>query len=101
MATRAAATILFINRQILARADFGPGQKPVLTELWQQPRPDLDDFPSLVELALGLGPKPGRKVWVLSTDLWTQSLSVPFRTVAKLTEKELAQALSYELETLS
>ena len=77
MARRAATTIVLVTRQDLVRADFASGPNPALLELVVQPRPDLPDLAALVETALVLGPKAARQVWVLSSDLWTQTLALP------------------------
>src|SRR5262249_13915667 len=94
-------TLLLVTHQNLVRADFSGTSKPELLDSWDTARPDLDDLPSFVEAALALGGKPGRKVWVLTTDLWTQTLSMQARATAKLTGEDLSKALSFEVETLS
>ncbi len=99
MAKRAAITILLITRQGLVRADLSRQHR--LLGLWQQPRPELRDLPALAEAALQLGPKPGRLVWVLSTDLWTQTLELPAQKTAGISNAELAGALNFEVEALS
>lgn len=101
MAQRVHTTILLITRQTLVRADLSRGPKRQLLGLWQQPRPDLRDLPALAEAALLLGPKPGRRVWVLSTDLWIQTLELPVQKTTGLSESELAGALNFEIEALS
>lgn len=101
MFRRAATTLVLLTRQTILRADFSGGANPTLLGTWSEPRPGLDDLPSLVEAALVLGPKPGRKVWVLATDLWTQTLAMALRSTAKLSEEDLTRALSFEVETLS
>jgi hypothetical protein len=98
---RPSLTIVLIGREQLLRADFRGRGTPTLDELWEQPRPDFDDLPGLVEAALALGPQPGRQVLVLSTDLWTQSLSMALRATSRLEEDELVRALGFEVETLS
>ena len=101
MARRATTTIVLITRQALVRTDFRGGRQPVLANLWQQPRPELDDPSVLVEAALALGPKVGRQVFVLSTDFWSQTLPLPTSRTRGLTEEEVAGALNFEAETLS
>ena len=59
------------------RTDLSRGPRVSLQGVWKQPRPDLPDVASLVEAALHLGPRPARKVYVLTTDLWTQALEWP------------------------
>src|SRR5271154_6470118 len=101
MATRPATTILLITRNELVRADFSRGPKIALLNLWQQPRPDLPDFASLAEAALIQGPKPGKRVWIFSTDLWTQTLELPANKATGVSASELANALNFEAEALS
>src|SRR5262249_55421328 len=101
MAKRAATTIVLITRQGLLRADFSRGPKIALAGGWQQPRPDLPDLPALVDAALLQGPRPGKRVWVLSTDLWTQTLELATQKAAGIAPAELASALNFEAEALS
>ncbi len=101
MFRRPAVTLLLVTNQSIVRADFSGGVKPVLLESWDAPRPDLDDLPSFVEAALALGGKPGRKVWVLATEFWTQTLAMQARAAARLTGEDLSRALGFEVETLS
>jgi hypothetical protein len=98
---RAATTIVLITRQDLVRADFGSGTRPEVLNLVVQPRPDLPDVGALVDAALALAPKPGRNVWVLSADVWTQTLPLPTVRTASLSADELANALNFEAEGLS
>jgi len=101
MARRAATTIILITRQDLVRADFAAGSPPAIVNLVVQPRPDLPDLGALVEAGLWLGPKPARQVWVLSSDLWTQSLVLPAGRTAGMSDSDLASALNFEAEGLS
>ena len=101
MPRRPALTLIYVSRQTVARADFGGGRAPALAGRWDQPRPELPDIASTVEYALSLGPRPGRAVWVLATDLWTQTLALPMAKAAGLKPDALAQALNFEAESLS
>jgi hypothetical protein len=101
MKRRAATTIVLVTRQDLVRADFTSGPNPDLLELVVQPRPDLPDLAALVETALLLGPKPGRQVWVLSSDFWTQTLGLPAGRSAGLSDNDIANALNFEAEGYS
>jgi hypothetical protein len=96
--SRPATTILLLTRQVILRADFSRTNS--LVGVWTQPRPDGQEWPILVEVALGLGPKPGKMVFVLSSDLWTQTLSLPHGS-ASMSPTELASALNFEAEALS
>ncbi|MCG8650177.1 MAG: hypothetical protein MI861_10100, partial [Pirellulales bacterium] len=45
--------------------------------------------------------KIGKRVLVLSTDFWTQVVSMPLRSVVGLSTTDLMQTLKFEVETLS
>ena len=97
MVARPVNTILLITRDELARADVRRG---VLT-VWRQSRPAVDDFPSLVEAALRLGGRRPGRVWVLSTEFWTQTLSLSPEATAGVTSDQLERALGFEAESFS
>jgi hypothetical protein len=99
MASRPATTVLLITRNVIARADFA--RDHALVKLWSQARPDVQEWPMLVEIALGLGPRAGGKVFILSSDLWTQTLTLPNVSTANMSQEELASALNFEAESLS
>jgi len=101
MANRSKQTILVITRDLVARAEFSTGSRGKAVGLWQQARPAVEDFPSLVEAALRLGPKRAGRVWVLSSEIWTQTISLPMETVAGLAGDELDRSLAFEAEPLS
>lgn len=101
MASRSKQTILVITRDLVTRADFRAGGWVRDVGLWQQARPAVEDFPSLVEAALRLGPKRVGRVWVLSSEIWTQTISLPIETVAGLAGDELNRSLAFEAEPLS
>ena len=96
---RPAQTLILVTRHSVVRADFRRGAVPFGE--WSQPRPELPDLASVVEYALSLGPRPARAVWVLATDLWTQTLGLPVAKVAGLKATDLAQALAFEAESFS
>lgn len=96
---RPAITLILVSRHSVVRADFRRGAVPFGE--WSQPRPELPDLASVVEYAISLGPRPGRAVWVLATDLWTQTLALPVAKVAGLKTDDLAQALAFEAESFS
>jgi hypothetical protein len=98
MPKSAAITILLITRDRLVRGDLARG---AVAGVWAQPRPDLPDLPSLAEAALRLGPRPARKVYVLTTDLWTQTLELPMHRSAGASAAELNKALNFEAEAIS
>jgi hypothetical protein len=94
-------TILLITRDRLTRADFRSGREPRRLELTQDFAPPVDDFPSLVEAALRLSKRRPGRVWVLSTEVWTQTLALTSESVAGLGQTELAKALAFEAEPFS
>ena len=98
---RNATTIILLTRNELVRADFARTGRRGFTGLWRQPRPEMPDLASVVEAALLQSPGVGRRVWVLSTDLWTQTLTVPSLKMAGLTPEQQASALNFEAEGLS
>ncbi len=83
------------------RADFGKGEPPPLIGTWEKPRPAMEQLPGLVELALRLGPAPAHKVWILSSDLWVQTLAMARNAVEGVETEELRKALGFEVEPLS
>ncbi|MGE3536617.1 MAG: hypothetical protein AB7N91_04160 [Candidatus Tectimicrobiota bacterium] len=101
MPRRPAHTLLLLTAQRLVRADLARGPLPALLGLWLQARPLVDDLPSLVELALQPGGRPGRRVWVLSSDLWTQTVSLGSGATSGMAAEDLQRALSFEVEALS
>jgi hypothetical protein len=99
MAVRPHGTILLITRDRVARADFD--RRGTLLGVQEQPSPGVEDFASLVETALGLArARPGR-VWVLASELWVQTLTLPEETVAGLNAEDLGRAVAFEAEALS
>ncbi len=95
------STILLITRERVARADFLAGRSPRLLELAHEFTPAVDDFPSLVEAALRLSKRRPGRVWVLATEVWTQTLPLTAEGVTGLGAAELARALSFEAEPFS
>ena len=96
----ASLTILLITPERVVRADFTGGSSPRPAGLWVEEAPPTD-LVSAVETALWLGPGKVKRVWVLSTDVWTQTLSLPQRAVAGLSVRQVARALAYEAEPVS
>lgn len=96
--TRPAASLIGITSRALLRVDRGRDGGVSASE---QVRPEVDDLAVLVDAALRLGSRPARDVWVLSSDLWTQSVALPAASTLTATPAELAQALRHESEPLS
>jgi hypothetical protein len=101
MRSRGVNTILLITRDRLIRADLRPGRAPAVADLHEERRPAADDLPSLVEAALRLGRARTGNVWVLSSELWTQVLSLPSDALSGLKAEELGRALAFEAEPFS
>lgn len=98
MLRRQSTTILLLTADGIIRADLAGGR---VAALWQQPRPAVDDLPMLVDSALRLGGKGRRRVWVLTTDLWSQTLPVEAGATRGMLSDELARSLAFEVEPLS
>lgn len=93
-------TILLITSEVLIRADFkGRGTTP--TKVWRQPAPATDSLVALTEAAWVLGPRRRTKIWVMSSTLWTDAVTLPDGAGAGLSDTELTQALRFEAESLS
>jgi Tfp pilus assembly protein PilN len=94
-------TILLITRDELLRADVLRGSSAALS-LCRAARPAaVDDLATLVEAALRLSTARPGQVWVLSTEIWTQTIALAAQTVAGLEPQQLARALGFEAEPLS
>jgi hypothetical protein len=101
MKTRRATTILLITRDRLIRADLRAGGRAAAMAVQEGTRPMADDFPSLVEAALRLSPRRPGRVWVLSSEFWTQTLGLASESVAGLKGEETDRALAFEAEPFS
>ena len=101
MRSRGVNTLLLITRDRLIRADLRPGRAAGVADLQEERRPSADDLPSLVEAALRLGRARTGNVWILSSELWTQVLSLPSESLAGLKGDELGRALGFEAEPFS
>jgi len=93
-------TFVLITRDELLRADLPRGSADGV-RLAREVRPPVDDLSSLVEAALRLSPERPAAVWVLATDLWTQTLALTAGSVAGLEPERLARALGFEAEPYS
>ncbi len=98
MSARPTFTIVLITRSVVARADVA--RRGEVVGLWSQPRPDVQEWPFLIESALTLGPRRAGRVFVLCSDLWTQTLTLG-RASLGMNADELASALNFEAETMS
>lgn len=94
-------TLLLITHDRLVRADLGPGRAAGVAGVHEERRPAVDDLPSLVEAALRLSRARPGNVWILSSELWTQVLSLPAESLAGLKPEEITRALGFEAEPFS
>lgn len=101
MPRRATLTIVFVTDREAVRADFRGGRRSDPVGLWRRERPAEASLSTAAELAISSGPKVGRRVLILATSLWTQTVTVPTRTVDGLSDGELAQTLKFEVESFS
>lgn len=99
MPKRPATTVLLITDTEVLRADFDGGSK--LVDLWRRERAVEGGLATAAELAMGLGPKIGRRVLVLTTAAWTQTLPLPASSLNGMNDDELAQTLKFEVESFS
>ena len=94
-------TLIVVTRDRLIRADFASPRAVEPKTLIVRERPHIDDPVALVETAIGFDrAKPGR-VFVLSSDLWTHTLTLNSANTHGLTAEELQQMLGFEAEPLS
>ncbi|MEM1210694.1 MAG: hypothetical protein AAGI68_00195 [Planctomycetota bacterium] len=97
MAARPDMTVVIRTPGVLLRADVRGGEAPS-TERWRQ---DWSDVASAVDHALGEGGKPGKRVWVLDSEVWLGVVDLPAGAVAGQSDKDLAGPAAYEAEALS
>src|SRR4051812_2890124 len=93
-------TLLWLRPDVLIRADFGAAPEFRTKGFWVMPRPQAGTFSSLADACMAQAPKCGKRVWVLSEDLWTQTVSVSAAAVEDLGKEQLARALCFEAEPL-
>jgi Tfp pilus assembly protein PilN len=94
-------TILLITSERLVRADLRPGGRASDCRIAAQSRPAVDDLPSLVELAIRLNASKPRRVLLLTTEAWTQTLPMAAGAATGMGEEEVAAALAFEAEPFS
>jgi len=101
--SRAQDTLLFITANRLIRADFAGGPKsPVIDQIYEAGSPPSGaGLAVLADAAFALGPSGKRNVYILTTSLVTQVVSVTRSKVTGLDGQELAGALGFEAETIS
>jgi hypothetical protein len=94
-------TILLITSERLVRADVRPGGRASDCRIVAQSRPAVDDLPSLVEMAIRLNARKPRRVLLLTTEAWTQTLPMAAGAAAGMPDDEVAAALAFESEPFS
>ncbi|MEO0476260.1 MAG: hypothetical protein AAF085_09890 [Planctomycetota bacterium] len=90
-------TVVIRTHGLLLRADVQAGDDLRVT-LWRQDWPDLS---AAVAYALGEGGKPGKRVWVLDSEVWLGTVDLPAGAVAGQSDKDLAGPAAYEAEAVS
>ena len=99
MPSRPAITVLLLTRQKVHRADFASVTGvPTVTE---RERPDAPDVASLVETVLVDGALSGKRTFILASDFWLQTASLPASRAVGMTDADLAAGLNFEAEVLS
>lgn len=93
-------TVLLVSARRILRADFSPSVND-LTGLWQAEAPDGEPLGLLADAALAMGPKSRRKVFLLTTLVWSGMQTLSAIKASTLTRVELEQALAFEAEALS
>lgn len=96
---RPAITILFVMLDRTVRADFSGGSEPTLIN--HEMLGSGDDLVMSVETALLTSGRTGSKVYIISTEVWTQTLQLPVRAIRGLTEDQLHETLAHEAEAVS
>ena len=98
---RPTTTLLLITRDRLCRADCVVGRGVRVTSFHARPRPvEIDSLAAAVD-SLVVSGKLGKRVWVLTSDVWTQTLHMSHGRTSGISESELSSALAFEAEAMS
>ncbi|MEM9108751.1 MAG: hypothetical protein AAGC72_01880 [Planctomycetota bacterium] len=97
MPSRPDMTVLIRTPGLLLRADVGSGGEPKVLK-WRQ---DWPDIATAAAHAFSDGGKPGKKVWVMDSDVWLGTVDLPAGAVAGQSDKDLIGPAAYEAEALS
>ncbi|MEM9347601.1 MAG: hypothetical protein AAGB26_13385 [Planctomycetota bacterium] len=97
MPSRPDMTLLIRTHGLLLRADVGGGGEPVVTK-WRQ---DWPDVAAATSHAFADGGKPGKRVWVLDSEVWLGTVDLPAGAVAGQSDKDLVGPAAYEAEAIS
>lgn len=102
MSARPALTLLLLTPTRMQRADVAPDGALHAPSEWARERPPGTGLADHAELTLRQGGSPaGKQLWVLASELWTQTAALPSGAARASSPKELQQALALEVEALS
>lgn len=94
-------TLLLLTRQELVRIDLRGKQQLHIHGMWRQARSGSVDLKMLITAAFQLGPRRAGRVWVLNSEFWSGTVTLPGDVGAVLSTTELHQALGLEAESES
>ncbi|MEM6552379.1 MAG: hypothetical protein AAF750_09675 [Planctomycetota bacterium] len=97
MAGRSDMTVVIRTRGLLLRADVVGRETPRVTR-WNKDWPEVAEA---VAYALEEGDKPGKRVWVLDSEVWLGVVDLPAGAVAGQSDKDLAGPAAFEAEAVS
>lgn len=94
-------TLLIHTAKVIARVDLTGPRQLRLRNCWMCPASESLSLPAIAATALKLGPRRAGRVWMFSTDFWTEPVTLPPDLCAMLSGHELLQALALEAEAHS
>lgn len=101
MNSRPALTLVLLTPTHMQRVDVASDGALTAPGEWLRERPPGTGLADHAELTLRLGGAPGKQLWVLASELWTQTAALPAGAARASTPRELASALALEVEALS
>lgn len=101
MSSRPALTLILLTSTHMQRVDVASDGALQAPGDWLRDRPPGTDLADHAELTLRLGGAPGKQLWVLASELWTQTASLPAGAARASSPSELQSALALEVEALS
>ncbi len=90
-------TLLLISRQVLARIDYVGSKRLRVDHLWVT-ESNGGSMVGDVARAMQLGSRTGRKVTIVSPELWIGTVALPNDVASLVSANELEQALALEAE---